>query len=100
MPCPFQLPNYCWAGLQDREVLPLIRDGAIWTLGADTADLDWEAMWRNRLANDNYQAKGRSGSTCVLRFDSVDTHIPRPMFVKLKLGMRDGDDALALPCGR
>lgn len=35
---------------QDTEVLPLLRDKQIWTFGADSADIDWEAAWRRRLS--------------------------------------------------
>lgn len=44
--------------LQDAEVLPLIRDGAVWTMGLQQMDIDYEAVWRHRLANDNYKALG------------------------------------------
>lgn len=30
-------------------MLPLLRDKEIWTLGADSPDIDWEAMWKRRL---------------------------------------------------
>jgi hypothetical protein len=43
---------------QDTEVLPLLRDGTIWTLGADSMDVDHERLWRNYLAHDSYKAKG------------------------------------------
>ena len=46
------------AVLQDAEVLPLIRDGAVWTMGLQQMDIDYEAVWRHRLANDNYKALG------------------------------------------
>jgi hypothetical protein len=44
--------------VQDTEVLPLLRDGTIWTLGADSMDADYERMWRDYLAHDSYKAKG------------------------------------------
>ena len=34
---------------QDVQVLPLIRDNALWTMGADSMDIDWEAAWKQRL---------------------------------------------------
>ena len=34
---------------QDIEVLPLIRDSALWTMGSDSADIDWEAAWKRRI---------------------------------------------------
>ena len=48
-------------GAQDQEVLPLLRDRAIWTLGADSPDIDWEATWRHRLQElpDSKRAGGR-----------------------------------------
>jgi hypothetical protein len=39
-------------------VLPLLRDGTIWTLGADSMDVDYQRMWRDYLQHDAYKAKG------------------------------------------
>jgi hypothetical protein len=39
--------------LQDTDVLPLVRDGSCWTLGADSADIDYEAAWRQSLRRDH-----------------------------------------------
>ena len=30
-------------------MLPLIRDSALWTMGSDSADIDWEAAWKRRI---------------------------------------------------
>lgn len=30
-------------------MLPLIRDSALWTMGTDSADIDWEAAWKRRI---------------------------------------------------
>ena len=39
-------------------MLPLLRDGTIWTLGADSMDVDYQRMWRDYLQHDAYKAKG------------------------------------------
>jgi hypothetical protein len=45
--------------LQDVEVLPLIKDeSAVWTFGANTMNIDYEARWNDYLAEDDFKAKG------------------------------------------
>lgn len=56
---------------QDTEVLPLIRDGTIWTLGADSMDIDYEHTWRTYLAHDSYKANGRSTKQHLCHFAVV-----------------------------
>ena len=34
-------------------MLPLVRDGSCWTLGADSADINHEAAWRQSLRRDH-----------------------------------------------
>jgi hypothetical protein len=44
---------------EDTEVLPLIKDdGAVWTFGASTMNVDYEARWKQYLAEDDFKAKG------------------------------------------
>ena len=50
--------NPCGCYLQDVEVLPLMQRGTIWTMGATEKNIDYVRVWEQRLATDNYKAKG------------------------------------------
>ncbi len=39
-------------------MLPLLRDGKVWTLGASSMDIDHERVWRDYLQHDSYKANG------------------------------------------
>ncbi len=39
-------------------MLPLIRDSALWTMGSDNADGDWEAAWKRRIEEQPGHSKG------------------------------------------
>ena len=42
-------------------MLPLIKDeSSVWTFGANTMNIDYEARWKNYLAEDDFKAKGDS----------------------------------------
>lgn len=44
---------------EDVEVLPLIKDeSAVWTFGGNTMNIDYEARWKDYLAEDDFKAKG------------------------------------------
>ena len=46
-------------------MLPLLRDKQIWTFGADSPDIDWEAAWKLHLQElPNYN---RGGGCCSSR---------------------------------
>ena len=53
--------------LQDVEVLPLIRDSALWTMGSDDADGDWETAWRRRIDRLPGHNKGSGASALPFR---------------------------------
>ena len=46
-------------------MLPLIKDeSAVWTFGANTMNIDYEARWKDYLAEDDFKAKGDSTTGC------------------------------------
>jgi hypothetical protein len=48
-------------------VLPLIKDdGAIWTFGANTMNVDYEARWKQYLAEDDFKAKGAAAGCHIV----------------------------------
>ena len=60
---------------QDVEVLPLIRDSALWTMGSDNADGDWEAAWKRRIDQQPGHSKG-SGTPAGPRVEPVAPGLP------------------------
>ena len=48
-------------------MLPLIRDSALWTMGSDNADGDWEAAWKRRIAQLPGHHKGSGVLASLLR---------------------------------
>ena len=55
---------------QDVQVLPLIRDNALWTMGADSMDIDWESAWRQRLHDVPTASMGSGAAASPRRFGS------------------------------
>lgn len=74
--------NACWKSrmqhvlvpplpsVQDTEVLPLLRDGSIWTMGADTMDIDYECVcWLSGLSDSS------RGHLCKPRLHLDSPHV-------------------------
>ena len=67
-----------FAAPQDVEVLPLIRDSALWTMGSDNADGDWQAAWRRRIDQQPGHSKGSGTSLLPLPLDPNPDSKPDP----------------------
>jgi hypothetical protein len=52
---------------QDVQVLPLIRDNALWTMGTDSMDINWEAAWKQRLNEVPTASMGSGASPLALK---------------------------------
>jgi len=76
-------------------VLPLIRDSALWTMGSDSADGDWETAWKRRIDQQPGHSKGSGAEELGFVPNLIATLILR--HIDQQPGHSKGSGAAALP---